>query len=108
MLTKDNKKLKEQVYSKDEKLDLLFSFLINMQHVVLNRTSNMTVLQNLDSVSLRSKINEIQEEVPNLLYKKDKNSQGELQINNRPSSTLLSLNKNPYDAEEFDKNRYIN
>jgi len=105
MLTKDNKKLKEQLYNKDEKLDLLFSFLINMQHVVLNRTSNMTVLQNLDCVSLRSKINEISDEIPNILYKKEKNSQGELQNNNRPNSSLLSLNRTPYDAEELEKMR---
>ena len=68
-MTKENKKLREDLYAKDEKMDNLFNFLINMQHSILNRTSSMTVLQNLDILTLRTRINEIQDEVQELIYK---------------------------------------
>jgi len=91
-LTKENRKLKEEVYAKDEKLDLLLNFLINMQHSILNRTSNMTVLQNLDCITLRSRVNEIQDEVHNLVYKNDRNySENSAQA---PRSPLLSSSRN--------------
>ncbi len=103
-LTKENRKLKEEVYAKDEKLDLLLNFLINMQHSILNRTSNLTVLQNLDCITLRSRINEIQDEVHNLVYKSNKNN-----INaNAPGSPLLSSTRNFRDiSEENEKMRYL-
>jgi hypothetical protein len=103
-LTKENRKLKEEVYAKDEKLDLLLNFLINMQHSILNRTSNMTVLQNLDCITLRSRVNEIQDEVHNLVYKNDRNYfENSAQA---PRSPLLSSSRNFRDiSEENEKMR---
>ena len=78
-----------------------------MQHSILNRTSNMTVLQNLDCITLRSRINEIQDEVHNLVYKNDKNSLENSA--NAPRSPLLSCSRNFRDiSEENEKMRYVN
>ena len=68
-MTKENKKLREDIYAKDEKMEILFNFLTNMQHSILNRTSSITVLQNLDILTLRTRINEIQDEASELFYK---------------------------------------
>lgn len=67
-----------------------------MQHTILNRTSNLTVLQNLDSITLRSRINEIQDEVHNLVYKQiDKNNY--LEGNRSPS---MSASRNFRDISD--------
>ncbi len=104
-LTKENRKLKEEIYSKDEKLDLLLNFLINLQNSILNRSSNITVLQNIDCASLRSRINEIQEEVLNLSHKRDKHylDNSNFLVNKSP---LLSSSRNFKEiSEENEKMR---
>jgi hypothetical protein len=72
ILSKENKKLREEAHYREEKLDILFNFLINMQHSIMNKTSSISVLQNLDILTLRTKINEIQEETFELVYKNNK------------------------------------
>jgi len=109
-LTKENRKLKEEVYAKDEKLDLLLSFVINMQHSILNRTSNITVLQNLDCITLRSRVNEIQDEVHSLVYRNQRDGLENNPIAPRsPKSPLLTSTRNFRDiSEENEKMRSAN
>lgn len=77
-----------------------------MQHTILNRTSNMTVLQNLDCLTLRSRINEIQDEVHNIIYKYDKNIDDPALSANLTKSPLLSISRNFRDlSEENEKMR---
>jgi hypothetical protein len=44
-----------------------------MQHSIINKTTSLTVLQNLDLPGLREKINNIQEGVHDLIYKSQNN-----------------------------------
>lgn len=117
LLQKENKKLREEAYSKDEKSDILFNFLLNMQHSLLNKSSGLPILQNVDIITLRSKINEIQDEVYDLIYKRNKtannsnpnpasnfNFSGE-NNNNNFNGTMRSMNsnqiKNIYGLRDF-------
>ena len=99
ILAKENKKLREEAYARDEKIDTLFNFLINMQHSIMNRTSSITVLQNLDILTLRSKINEIQEETFELIYKS--NRQNNLPIDNNFNGTMKSSSSQFYGMRNF-------
>lgn len=74
IMLKENKKLREDAFSRDEKLDALLNFFINMQHSIMNKTSSISVLQNSDILSLRSKISEVQEEVYDMVYKNQRNN----------------------------------
>ena len=80
-------------------IDTLFNFLINMQHSIMNRTSSITVLQNLDILTLRSKINEIQEETFELIYKS--NRQNNLPIDNNFNGTMKSSSSQFYGMRNF-------
>ena len=88
-ITKENKKLREEVYAKDEKIDVLFNFLINMQQSIINKTTSLTVLQNLDLSSLRDKINNIQEGVHELIYRNQN-----LNFNQRNNESGNNFNAN--------------
>jgi hypothetical protein len=98
ILTKENKKLREEAHNREEKLDILYNFFINMQHSIMNKTSNISVLQNLDILTLRSKINEIQEETFELIYKNNKQ-------NNFPADnfngTMKSSSSQMYGIKNF-------
>lgn len=99
IIAKENKKLREDSITKDEKLDALFNFLINMQHSVMNRTSSITVLQNYDIITLRSKINEIQEEVLEILHR---NFRPLINDNlNNFNGTMKSSSSNMYSMRNF-------
>jgi hypothetical protein len=79
IMTKENKILREEAHLRNEKLEILYNLLINLQHSIMNRTSSITVLYNLDAKSLRTKINELQDEIFELLNKNNINIR---QLNN--------------------------
>lgn len=102
---KENRKLKEELYNKDEKLDLFLNFLVNIQNRILNKSSNISQLQSLDCLGLRSKINEIQDEINNVYDKCDKKPTTEF---NEPYSRPLSLGRKFRDlSEENERMRSI-
>lgn len=105
IMSKENKKLREENLLQTEKLEALFNMLINLQHSVMARTSSITILQNLDMVTLRGKINEIQEQVYDLVYRNAKlntnipTDTGNL--NNNFNGTMKSSSSNIYNMKNF-------
>lgn len=53
--------LKEEISFRDEKLDLLLNFALNLQKKVINSKTDFIAFQNLDLSSLKHKLNEIQD-----------------------------------------------
>lgn len=71
-----------------------------MQHSILNRTSNLNVLQNLDCLSLRSRIIEIQEELHNKMFKNERFLIGKSSKDFEIKSPLLSTSRNFRDISD--------
>ena len=100
IIAKENKRLREEAYTRDEKIDTLFNFLINMQHTIMNKTSSIPVLQNLDMIALRTKITEIQENVYELVYKNSRQNYNST-VNENFSGTMKSTNSQMYTLKNF-------
>ncbi len=92
----ENKRLKDDITLKEEKLILLYNFIINMQHTILNRPSNLSLLQNSDCSSLRSRILEIEDELHTKVIKNERFLIGKLTNEFEQKSPLLSLKGNIY------------
>lgn len=98
-ITKENKKLREDVYAKDEKIDILFNFLINMQHSIINKTTSLTVMQNLDILGLRGKINDIQEGVQDLIFRNQRQNESNFNATMKSNYGYRNLNLREFPEE---------
>ena len=66
LMSLDNKKILEELKIKNEKLELFSNFYIKLQTLLLNKTTQITILDNLDIVAFKYRFNEIIESIKKL------------------------------------------
>jgi hypothetical protein len=68
-----------------------------MQQTIINKTTSLTVIQNLDLSGLRSKINDIQERVYDLININQNNIINNKKLGNTLNNSIKSNYYNSYD-----------
>ena len=59
----ENKRLKEELIYKNERLEMFFNFYNLLQNLVLKKNTSLNVLQNIDTSAFKFRMNEILEEL---------------------------------------------
>ena len=85
----ENKRLKEELIYKNERLEMFFNFYNLLQNLVLKKNTSLNVLQNIDTSAFKFRMNEILEEL-----KKSFNENNNLTNKNTYTPPQIELKEN--------------